>query len=969
LPTGQRSAIAPDADSPEEIAMNKAPVATDEEPGTAAPHAPHLLDAPSESPFDRITRLARCLFRVPIALVRLDGEQPWLTACQGLDVRHTPGAVPFDDPAVRFSASQPLAAADGSRVGVLCLADHQPHSLGDQERRLLGDLAALAEDQLRQVELRERNRQPQQDTGLPRHHQLLDTFLQTVPHTIYFKDGESRFLRVSNAFASRAGLACPAEMIGKSDCDLFKPDHAEEATHDEREVMRTGQALVGKEEKETWLDGRVTWALTTKMPLRDTEGRIIGTFGISSDITRLKQAERALQDSEALYHSLVETIPMNLFRKDLASRFTFANQLFCETLGRPLEEIIGKTDLDFYPRELAEKYRGDDQKVIHSGAVFEDVEEHRKPDGKTIYVEVLKTPVHDARGRVIGTQCIFWDVTARTDAERALLAAKEAAEAANRFKSEFLAAMSHEIRTPMNGVLGMTELALGTDLNREQREYLTLAKESAESLLTILNDILDFSKVEAGKLQLEGMAFPLRDTLGDTLKALALRAQQKGLELACHIAPDVPDALYGDPGRLRQIIVNLVGNAIKFTDQGEVVVSVSSAACGLAGQPNGDTAKPQAPDVNLHFSVRDTGIGIPAEKQQTIFQPFEQVHASTTRRYGGTGLGLAISARLVELMGGRIWVESEPGQGATFHFTARLGRPEQSIVAARPDEPAPLNGLPVLVVDDNDTNRRILREMLSHWHLKPAAVASGPEALQELERSARAGEPYALVLADSRMPGMDGFSLAEQVRRRPDLVRATILMLSATDPAGSAARCREMGVAACLMKPVKQSEVWNALIDLLAGPAAAGPRPGSAAPPRREVPGAAPRRLRILLAEDNAVNQRLAVRLLEKQGHAVVVAGNGKEALRAVEGQSFDLVLMDVQMPEMDGLEATARIREWEKAGGKHVPIVAMTAQVMKGDREQCLQAGMDAYLGKPIQPAQLWKAIADLVPEEASRS
>jgi CheY-like chemotaxis protein len=413
-----------------------------------------------------------------------------------------------------------------------------------------------------------------------------------------------------------------------------------------------------------------------------------------------------------------------------------------------------------------------------------------------------------------------------------------------------------------------------------------------------------------------------------------------------------------------------VGNAVKFTDKGEVVVSVSSAACGLAGQPEGDAPRPQPADVLLHFSVRDTGIGIPPEKQQTIFQPFEQVHASTTRRYGGTGLGLAISARLVELMGGRIWVESEPGQGATFHFTARLGCPEQSSVAARPDEPAPLGGLSVLVVDDNDTNRRILQEMLTHWHLKPTAVAGGVEALRELERAAHAGEPYALVLADSRMPGMDGFSLAEQIRRRPELVRATILMLSATDPPGSAARCREMGVAGCLMKPVKQSEVWNALIDLLAGPAAGPPaqRPGSAAPPRREVPGAASRRLRILLAEDNAVNQRLAVRLLEKQGHAVVVAGNGKEALRALEGQSFDLVLMDVQMPEMDGLEATVRIREWEKTGGKHVPIVAMTAQVMKGDREQCLQAGMDGYLGKPIQPAQLWQAIADLVPEEASR-
>jgi PAS domain S-box-containing protein len=704
---------------------------------------------------------------------------------------------------------------------------------------------------------------------------------------------------------------------------------------------------------------------------------------ISTNTTRLKQAEQALLDSEALYHSLVETIPMNLFRKDLESRFTFANKLFCEELGAPLVEIVGKTDLDFFPRDLAEKYRHDDQKVILTGTVFDDVEEHQRPDGKTIYVHVLKTPVRDARGRVIGTQCIFWDVTARKEAEQALRSAKEAAEAANRFKSEFLAAMSHEIRTPMNGVLGMADLALGTDLTPEQHEYVTLAKASAESLLTVINDILDFSKVEAGKLQLERTTFLLRDTLGDTMKALALRAQQKGLELAYDIAPDVPDALIGDPGRLRQILVNLVGNAIKFTERGEVVVRVFSSEdketrrqgdkekeSGHEGAPATVTAdsvslSPSLP-VSLSFEVRDTGIGIPAAKQATIFQPFEQVDASTTRRYGGTGLGLSISARLVELMGGRIWVESEPGQGTTFHFTARLEQGEQPSVSAASVEPAHIHGLSVLVVDDNATNRRILEEMLTHWQMKPTVVASGQAALAELERAAAAGEPYALVLTDSQMPEMDGFGLAEQIRQRPKLVGATVLMLSSADPAGSTARCREMGVAAWLTKPVKQSELWNTMMDLLSGPAARVQlvkRPTAEHPARQEPTVAPASGLRILVAEDNAVNQRLAVRLLEKQGNTVVVAGNGREALAALAGGSFDLILMDVQMPEMDGLEATAHIRAQEKETGKHIPIIAMTAQAMKGDREQCLEAGMDGYVSKPIQPAQLWHAIAKLLP------
>ena len=698
-------------------------------------------------------------------------------------------------------------------------------------------------------------------------------------------------------------------------------------------------------------DGEYRHMLVRAVPILNEEGEIREWVGVHTDIDVEKRAEEALRESEVRFRALADNIAQLAWMADETGAIFWYNRRWFDFTGTTLEQMQGWGWRSVHHPDYVDSVVKKIRHCFETGEVWDDTFPLRGKDGEYRWFLSRAIPIRDDQGRVTRWFGTNTDITEQRETEQALVEAKSEAEEATRAKSEFLANMSHEIRTPLNGVIGMTELALDTKLTAEQREYLSTVKLSADHLLTVINDILDFSKIEAGKLDLDLVSFDLRETLDDTLATLALRAHKKGLELADHIAPDVPDALEGDPHRLRQIIVNLIGNAIKFTDQGEVVLRV-------------ETRSRTDDDVELHFAVRDTGIGISAEQQTKLFQAFSQADTSTTRKYGGTGLGLAISARLVEMMGGTIWLESEAGQGSTFHFSARFGPARGRTASPRPAEPAFVHGLGVLVVDDNATNRRILQEMLTSWGMKPTVVEGGRQALTILERAQKDGSPFRLVLLDAMMPEMDGFTLAGLIRRDTDLLDSTLMMLSSANHREDAAKCRELGVASYLTKPIKQSALLDAIMVTLGPSASLDDNHEARSEPRVVSPGRR-RALRVLLAEDNAVNQRLAVSLLEKRGHRVVVAGNGREAFEAFAGSRFDAVLMDVQMPEMDGFEATAAIRAREEESGGHTPIIAMTAHALKGDRERCLEAGMDAYITKPLRPRDLFQILEGVMPPD----
>ena len=670
-------------------------------------------------------------------------------------------------------------------------------------------------------------------------------------------------------------------------------------------------------------------------------------LGAALDISQRKQAEQALVQSEERHRDLVTSAHDWVWETDQSRVFTYVGPQCRELLGYDPEELAGKSSFDLMPEDEKRRVANIFTTLAAQKAPFRNLENiNRHKNGRLVVLESNGVPIFDRAGNLCGYRGMDRDITQRKQAEADLLRAKKMAEAASHAKSEFLANMSHELRTPINGIMGMTELALGTGLTAEQREYLTMAKVSADSLLTVINDILDFSKIEAGKLDFENITFNLDRTLETALKVLSLPAFEKGLELNCQVHPEVPEAVVGDPTRLRQVLVNLVNNAIKFTERGEITVAVRRES------------EQSSSSVVLHFTVADTGIGIPADRQQAIFEAFTQADSSSTRRYGGSGLGLAISRRLVELFAGRIWVESRVGEGSTFHFTARLGLGTQPELGP-PLLAANLQARPVLVVDDNYTNRRILQELLCSWRMQPTLAENSAVALRHLTQAAEGGRSFSLILVDSRMPDVDGFTLVEQIRRNPRFADVTIVMLTSAGQRGDGERCRQLGVAAYLSKPVGRSELLDTILLVLGGPSVttSHPRPVITRYSLQERKKA----LRILLAEDNLVNRTVAVHLLEKHGHRLEVAEDGREALQLLKAGSFDLVLMDVEMPNRDGFQATAALRELEKNTGTHTPVIAMTAHALVGDRERCLAAGMDGYVCKPIRTEDLLAEISRL--------
>ncbi|MBW2118500.1 MAG: PAS domain S-box protein [Deltaproteobacteria bacterium] len=818
--------------------------------------------------------------------------------------------------------------------------------------------------------------------------------IEATADAVMVTDPDGRIQSINPAFAAITGYT-EEEAIGQTPRLLKSGKHPAVFYRDMWETISAGKDWRGHVENKR-KDGTFYHADLSISPILGDDGEIQGYVGLQRDVTAQLNAERemrlraeelrVLHGIDRVFHTagnldelLEQTLKIIVRMEELEVQNKVGVFLVDdERKGLHLAKVHGDFGSEFLEKEawipmgacLCGRVALSGQVLVsddcftdpHHEHTFKNMTAHGhyivplKSGGQVIgvlflyadlvYKDKRRLALFESIGGLIGLaiERIRNEMTLRRLNEELVVARDKALEA-TRSKSEFLANMSHEIRTPMNGIIGMTELALATDLTKEQKEYLDMVKMSADSLLALLNDILDLSKIETHHLELEDIDFDLRTTLENATDMLAVKAHEKGLELVCHIKPDVPTALVGDPVRLRQIIVNLGGNAIKFTDEGEVVIRV-------------ETEKEEDTSFLLHFAVSDTGIGIPPDKVETIFESFSQADGSTTRKYGGTGLGLTISRELVEIMGGRIWVESEVGKGSIFHLTARFGLSRAEAGSAVHLQDLDLTGVRTLIVDDNATNRLVFRDMVSSWGLVPAEEKNGDQGLAELKRAFDSGNSYRLLLLDSQMPGMNGFEVARRVKESPFGVDVEIILLTSAGYKGDAARCKEVGISGYLLKPVKKSDLLDAIVMALGRY-----YDGEAPVITRHSIEEARRRLKILLAEDNIVNQKLAVKMLEKRGHRVVVSLNGRKALEAYEREWFDLILMDVQMPEMDGLEATRAIREKEKERGGHIPIVAMTAHAMKGDREKCLSAGMDDYVPKPIKADELFSVVERVAP------
>jgi PAS domain S-box-containing protein len=1073
-----------------------------------------VLDTPPEEAFNELTFLAAQMCGTPVALIGfLDATRYWVKSQIGFDTREIPREQCFaahavesseplivtdarldarfaqlprvtGRPGVRFYAGVPLITPqDGQAIGTLCVLDYEPRELSrwqTEALRILGHQVVTHLELRRNLGELERSVGSHQRTeeALRQAEEKYRGIFENVAEGIYQTTPDGQYLSANPMLARIYGYDSAEELMAAIR-DIRHQVYVRDGRRDDfvRLIQRDG--TVSRFESQVYRkDGSIIWISESARAVRDAAGQVLYYEGTVEDITERRRAEDALRDSELLYHSLVECLPQNIFRKDKAGRFTFGNRRFCEVLGRSPEGILGKTDFDFFPAALAEKYQCDDRRVMESRQTFETVEEHLTPDRGKIHVQVVKTPLYDAEGEVIGVQGIFWDVTERKkmeealaherellralldnmpdaiyfkdresrfvrvgkalaqrfgldhssevegktdfdffarehaqgayddeqeivrtgrpmigkpeketwragkdtwvlstkmplrnqtgeiigtfgiskditqlkEAEQELAKARDAALEMARLKAEFLANMSHEIRTPMNCIIGMTGLLLDTPQTDEQREFTETIRTSADALLAIINDILDFSKMEAGRLLVEHAEFDLAETVEMTVELLAEAAEAKGLELVSWIDPTLPRRLRGDPGRIRQVLMNLLGNAIKFTDRGEVGVRV--------------VRRSETEDrVAVHCTVTDTGIGIPAEASQKLFQAFSQVDGSLTRKHGGTGLGLAISKQLVEMMDGHIGVTSEPGKGSTFWFSLRPSKVTVDPSAPSQSPPADLSGKRVLIVDDNATVRGAVLDYVKAWQMSGIATAGLDEARETWRRAAAERRPFDVLLLDLDLPGVDSLGVAQEIRADPQLAGLRLVMVTSIGLHLDAEVWRRAGIDGHLVKPLRRSRLRECLSGVL-GHAPGGWKPPSGAMGQMERVGS-PRlrqRARILVAEDNVVNQRIALRQLKKLGYTAEAVANGLEAVDAVQRIPYELVLMDCHMPELDGYEATRRIRQME-AGRAHpqraaVWIIAMTANALEGDREACLAAGMDDYVSKPVKLPELLAAL-----------
>ena len=814
---------------------------------------------------------------------------------------------------------------------------------------------------------RAEDRRRQTEASLRQAEQRYRTLVERVPAVVYVQE-------IGSPDAATYMSPRLESLTGYSPEDLEDPDLRWRMVHPEdRELMRSEDRravepgeVVATEYRVLHRDGRVVWVRNESVLVEDEASGSRYWQGFMLDITERKEAEERLREAEIRYRSLVEHIPAIVYVQDLGapSATTYISPQAERVLGYPQERFTGDPEwwVELIHTDDRERVLAEEERTNETGDWFKVEYRMMTREGRILWFLDEAVLVREEEGRPLYWQGFQIDITKRKQAEEELRKARTEAESASRAKSEFLANMSHEIRTPMNGVIGMTELLLGTTLSPEQREYAETVRSSGRALLAILNDILDFSKIEAGRLNLEDIDFDLRGEVEDLCALLAGRAHAKGLELATLVEPGTPTAVRGDPFRLRQVLTNLVGNAVKFTEEGEVVLRVRSA-------------EEEADSVTIRFEVEDTGIGITPEQRPLLFRSFSQADASTTRHYGGTGLGLAISKQLVEIMGGEMGVESEPGVGSTFWFALRLEKSPQE-GAGRPPS-ADLRGLKILITDDNATNRRILHKQLASWGIRAAMAEDGPGALEALRAAARGGEPYDLALLDVQMPGMDGLELARAIKADASVAPTRLMMLSSVG-VEFRADAHLAGVDVVLSKPVRQSRLFDALAAVVGAPgglpagapAVAVPQDGAdgasaagaVAPVGKTLPG------RLLVAEDNLVNQRVAVRMLERIGYRVDVAADGRQALEALRHNDYAAVLMDVQMPEMDGHEATAEIRRREGAG-RRTPIIALTANAMRGDRERALAAGMDDYVIKPVKREDLEAVLKRWVsPQESPK-